>query len=173
MILKNVKLYREVIASGKRFLGSRDKRIRGVHYILDMFSPRGLAKKTVLDIGCAGGAICFAVADRAKQVTGIDVSPERINAARVIKEEIGIKNVFFAVANVNKWILKDYDCIFLLNVLHHEKNPEILLSRCTCFANEYLCIEHPKKGYFSSNSAYAESDKKVIMNWYHMSILRS
>ena len=165
MKLKNVKLYRQVNAGGRKYIGSEDKRIRDVHYILDMFPPFWFVKRTVLDVGCAGGAVCFAVAGWAKEVTGIDVNRGRIEAAKKIAEMAKIKNICFENVNINERILKDYDCIFLLNVLHHERNPTVLMSRCMYAANEYLCIEHPKKGYFSSNNAYAETDKEIIWGW--------
>ena len=166
MLVNNVKLYRKVRVGGNKYLGSKDKRVRSTGYVLELFPEGWFCGKRVLDIGCAGGAICFAVSGEVKLAVGVDVDEGRIKAAIKIANDNNVENVQFACSNINhKKVFVKRDCIFLLNVLHHEKDPSILLGHCMGATNEYLCIEHPKKGYFSSNKAYAPSDKKVIYDW--------
>lgn len=152
------KLYRKFKLSGKSYVGTEDKHKRDTMYILDLFPENFFRDKTILDIGCAGGAICFLAG--AKSATGIDTNKERVAAANKIKKENEIESIDFICGNVNEWYKGQFfDCVFLLNVLHHEKDPSILLNKLRC---KYICIEHPVKGYFSSNNAYAPADKTVI-----------
>jgi 5-histidylcysteine sulfoxide synthase/putative 4-mercaptohistidine N1-methyltranferase len=46
----------------------------------------GIEKKCVLDIGCAVGGACFRLAESFESVTGVDLSEQFINAARVLKD---------------------------------------------------------------------------------------
>jgi SAM-dependent methyltransferase len=165
MILNDVKLYRTIKINNKKYLGSKDKRVRDIVYIVNLFPSNWFDGKTVLDVGCAGGAICFAVSPMVREAIGIDISWKRIAAAYKIARENAVSNVWFYPQNINDCYMANFDCIFLLNVLHHEKDPTILLGRCCSSAKEYVCIEHPRKGYFSSNDAYAASEKKNICDW--------
>lgn len=167
MRVDGVKLYRDIRIGGEVYTGSKDRRRRGISYILELFPAGWFAGKMVLDIGCAGGAICFAAADKGAPVAmGIDVDATRIHAAKRIARKNLIANVFFKNANVNDIELPHiYDCIFLLNVLHHEKDPRILMGRCARAAKEFVCIEHPKRGYFSTNNAHADAEQTHVMNW--------
>lgn len=54
---------------------------------------------TVLDIGCGAGQYSVALAEAAGKITGTDVSPEMINAARRRAEETGVSNVEFLVSD--------------------------------------------------------------------------
>lgn len=52
----------------------------------------------VMDLGCGTGEFTLAIASLAGQVTGVDVSRKRIDAAKVRLAESGVNNVTFAHA---------------------------------------------------------------------------
>src|SRR5262245_5580921 len=54
----------------------------------------------VLDVGCAEGLIALAVAPLVECVYGFDISPARIESARILAEQRGIVNATFDVASV-------------------------------------------------------------------------
>jgi SAM-dependent methyltransferase len=157
--LKGVKLYRNIVIGNKRYVGEKDKRRRGTDYVLEMLPD--VSGQTVLDVGCAGGAMCFAVAEKAEFVQGVDVNEDRIKAALQIAKKHKIKNVSFVCDSVWNLPSDKYDGVLLLNILHHEKDPGFLLDRMTRCA-DWVCIEHPVKGYFSTNGAEHPADRTVV-----------
>jgi len=72
----------------------------------------------LLDIGCGLGLAASIAADRAKRVTGIDLSPTMIERAR---REFGGRATF-EVANLYDYLAarpSSFDCIISLATLHH------------------------------------------------------
>jgi len=74
----------------------------------------------VLELGCGEGNLAFDLARRKLRVTAIDLSPERINRARVkaAKSEL---NVRFQAGDLNTMRLTKnrYDCVVANGSLHH------------------------------------------------------
>lgn len=155
MKIRGVKLYRKIILGENSYLGTKDKNIRDVEYIFDLFPKEYFKGKRVLDIGCAGGGISFRAASEAQYVVGIDILRKRIKAADKIKSKHNINNIEFLCDNIHTYMDKilNIDCVFLLNVLHHEKDPigllHMLNDKCSG-----LCIEHPIDSYFSKRKGY-------------------
>ena len=73
----------------------------------------------VLEIGCGTGAFSRRLAERARHVTAIDLSPEMIRAAR--SRSTGFSNVEFEVADIVARELPEshFDCIASIATLHH------------------------------------------------------
>jgi SAM-dependent methyltransferase len=55
---------------------------------------------TVLDVACGPGLVATAFATRAKQVTGIDLTPAMIERARQIQQEKGLTNMSWQIGTV-------------------------------------------------------------------------
>ena len=53
------------------------------------------AESNVLDFGCATGTLALSLADKAKNIHGIDLSSKMIQIAQQRKEEIKIDNITF------------------------------------------------------------------------------
>lgn len=85
----------------------------------------------VLDLGCAAGAMAFALADEVGAVHGVDISGKMIAAARRQAAERGATNVHFEQATLFDEHLKpgSFDAILALNVLHFLPETEQVMAR--------------------------------------------
>jgi SAM-dependent methyltransferase len=50
---------------------------------------------TVLDIGCGPGTLTIPLAQKAKSVTGLDISPEMLKRLKINAEKIGLNNIYY------------------------------------------------------------------------------
>ncbi len=97
-------------------------RIIGYH----RFFVHNIAEKDrVLDVGCGNGALTYALAQKAKKVVAIDLSPENI---RLAKERFSAPNVEYRVGDATKELGREkFDVIVLSNVLEHLDNRVLFL----------------------------------------------
>ena len=83
----------------------------------------------ILDAGCGPGSItaglAAAVAGAGGEATGIDASPDAIDAARTLAQERGVANARFQVADVHALPFADasFDAAFVHAVLQHLPDP--------------------------------------------------
>ncbi len=77
--------------------------------------------KAVLDLGCAGGFMAEALADRGAQVTGIDPAQEAIAAARAHAQGGGIA-YDVGVGEDLPYADAQYDCVVCVDVLEHVRD---------------------------------------------------
>ncbi|MFC2038438.1 class I SAM-dependent methyltransferase [Chloroflexota bacterium] len=87
------------------------------------------ANDTVLDYGCATGIISNAIACKAGEVHGIDISSTMIEMAATKARERNIKNVHFAHATIfdNKYQEESFDMVIAFRVLHMlEDSPAVV-----------------------------------------------
>lgn len=148
VILENKKLYRDIVINNKLYRGSRDTaRKRNINYITAIFPDKYFLNKTVLDLGCAGGAICFhAALQGCKLAVGVDKDNENISCATQIKDEHNIGNIGFFNLDLYDFLVgnkEKFDVIFALNILHHVDKPLALLRDVCRTAQEAICIETP------------------------------
>jgi ArsR family transcriptional regulator len=89
---------------------------------LEKLVPRGLI---VADIGCGTGSLTFELARVAKNVVGIDLSPEMLKRAQSLARERGVKNVEFRRGDAERIPLdvSSVDAAFCVMVLHFLKDP--------------------------------------------------
>ncbi|MEC4814849.1 MAG: class I SAM-dependent methyltransferase [Scytonema sp. PMC 1069.18] len=75
--------------------------------------------QTVLDIGCETGEFSRLLANHAKQVIAIDLSPNMIEVAKQCSSQFS--NIDFQVADVLKWQLsvEKFDAFWAIATLHH------------------------------------------------------
>jgi 2-polyprenyl-3-methyl-5-hydroxy-6-metoxy-1,4-benzoquinol methylase len=80
----------------------------------------------VLDLGCAEGLVSIEVASRVRRVHGIELRPERVEAARQVAAERGIDNVTFECGGAGTVAIpeRSYDVVLFLGVLQHMKREE-------------------------------------------------
>ena len=106
-----------------KFNNSIKQRLSGRHFacaeVIDY------TNKLVINIGCGNGIFEFLVADRVREVVGIDIKYEDILQA---KEECkGLKNVNFVETNVleNEFLEDSCDVVTMFDVIEHvPKNTE-------------------------------------------------
>lgn len=68
--------------------------------LLDRFLPPRLGE--VLDIGCGPGYLSLYLARRAEHVVGLDASPSMIRIARRYRQEAGLRNIDFLIADAHR-----------------------------------------------------------------------
>lgn len=79
----------------------------------------------VLDFGCATGLITNQIAQYARKVKGIDISPKMVELASAKAIKNGIRNVEYTHATINsaRLLPQTFDVILCLHVLHLVENP--------------------------------------------------
>jgi len=127
-------------------------RILGYH---DFFTNNIAPSDRVLDIGCGNGACANAIAKKATQVTGIDISKNNIQIA---KEKFSNNNPSYLIGDATVYDFKEnFDVIILSNVLEHIENrieflkkikklaPKILI-RVPLLNRDWLSVYKKEKG---------------------------
>ena len=146
-VLQDVKLFRDIRIGGTTFRGSGDAINRPIDYVFEALPAGALAGKTVLDLGSAGGAVCFGAIERGcAQAVGVEIAEVRVRGALAIKRIARVGNVQFVQQDFFAYLrgrALDFDVVFTLNVLHHLGNPFPLLRRIARAAREHVVLETP------------------------------
>ena len=80
--------------------------------LIELLDPK--KEERILDLGCGSGQLTFKISELAKEVIGIDKSPEMIADAKS-----KFKNIEFQVADASNFIFnKKFDAIFSNATLH-------------------------------------------------------
>lgn len=89
----------------------------------------------VIDIGCAEGLITMEIAKQVKHIRGVELRPQRVDAAKQIAAERGIENISFEVGSVPTLELqvRSYDVVMFLGVFQHLKREDKWLSMVKVF----------------------------------------
>lgn len=114
--------------------------------------PLTRAKKTlelaegekILDIGCYIGYMSHLLAQKHKEVIGIDVLPSNIQIA---KEKFKLPNLKFMVMDAEELSFpnESFDCVILTEVIEHIENPSLLLKKIKGVLKEdgFLIVSSP------------------------------
>ncbi|MDB2534120.1 bifunctional 2-polyprenyl-6-hydroxyphenol methylase/3-demethylubiquinol 3-O-methyltransferase UbiG [Porticoccaceae bacterium] len=97
---------------------------------IDSLAP--VAEKTVLDVGCGGGILCEALAQRGAVVTGIDMGDAPLAVGNLHKLESGVAVTY------EKSTAEDYaeshaeafDTVTCLEMLEHVPDPSSVVAAC-------------------------------------------
>ena len=95
------------------------------HNVLLRHIPNGC--QNALEVGCGTGAFARRLAERARHVVALDLSPEMIRVARSGSTEF--PNLEFHVADAMSWDFPaaHFDCIATIATLHHLPLREMIL----------------------------------------------
>jgi 2-polyprenyl-6-hydroxyphenyl methylase/3-demethylubiquinone-9 3-methyltransferase len=96
----------------------------------------GLARRAVLDVGCGGGLLAEAMARQGAAVTGIDLVPEALDAARRHADAAGV-SVDYREGSAERWAEKHaaaYDVVTCMELVEHVPDPASLVRACACLA---------------------------------------
>jgi 2-polyprenyl-6-hydroxyphenyl methylase/3-demethylubiquinone-9 3-methyltransferase len=93
---------------------------------------QSLAGAKVLDVGCGGGLLTEAMAHRQAQATGIDLSAQLIDVARLHLLESGVQADYrvVAVETLAEAESAQYDAITCMEMLEHVPDPHAILQAC-------------------------------------------
>lgn len=92
----------------------------------------GLADKAVLDVGCGGGILAEAMAERGARVSGIDAAERPLKIAQLHLLESG-RNVDYRLVTVEDLAAErpaSYDVVTCMELLEHVPDPQSTISAC-------------------------------------------
>ena len=153
--IKNIedKTYRIINVNGVSYLGKDSNKKRTSNYIIEAAGGHEyFTNKKVLDLACASGAILFEIKDVIKSAIGVDVDLKKLKTGQEIIAENQIENISLHEMRLEKYLShndKKFDCIFLLNILHHLPRPVDILRLAAELSEDTICIEAPEKGFYN------------------------
>ncbi len=145
------KTYRVININGKSYSGKDGFKNRSSDYVINEFDSDYFKGKTVLDLGCASGAILFEILDDIKKGVGVDIDDKKLDIGKFIIQENNIENITLISERLETFMERSeekFDCVFLLNILHHLYNPYEVLQLTSKMSNDKICIEAPVKGFY-------------------------
>jgi len=97
---------------------------------IDSLAP--LAGKKVLDVGCGGGILSEAMAQRGADVTGIDMGEANLTTAKLHALESGVKVDYqcIAVETLAAQQPESFDVVTCLEMLEHVPDPASIIRAC-------------------------------------------
>jgi 2-polyprenyl-6-hydroxyphenyl methylase/3-demethylubiquinone-9 3-methyltransferase len=91
-----------------------------------------VAGKQLIDVGCGGGILAEAMAQRGAIVTGIDMGEAPLSVARLHSLESGV-NVNYQQSTAENWATEhagQYDVVTCLEMLEHVPDPASVIKAC-------------------------------------------
>lgn len=101
---------------------------------IDLHSP--VAGKKLLDVGCGGGILCEAMAQRGATVSGIDMGEAPLSVARLHQLESGVA-VDYRQTTAEQLATREagqYDIVTCLEMLEHVPDPASVVAACARLA---------------------------------------
>ncbi|HZJ94944.1 MAG TPA: bifunctional 2-polyprenyl-6-hydroxyphenol methylase/3-demethylubiquinol 3-O-methyltransferase UbiG [Thiopseudomonas sp.] len=97
---------------------------------IDQRAP--LAGKNVLDVGCGGGILSEAMAQRGAQVTGIDMGEAPLAVARLHQLETGVDVTYRQITAeaLAEEMPEQFDVVTCLEMLEHVPDPASIIRAC-------------------------------------------
>jgi 2-polyprenyl-6-hydroxyphenyl methylase / 3-demethylubiquinone-9 3-methyltransferase len=92
-----------------------------------------LRGKQVLDVGCGGGILAEAMANRARHVTGIDLAAKPLGVARLHAMEAGVANLDYreiATEALAATSPASFDVVTCMEMLEHVPDPAAVVQAC-------------------------------------------
>src|SRR5205807_647852 len=92
----------------------------------------GLSGKNVLDVGCGGGILSEAMAQRGARVTGIDLSDKALNVARLhlLESRLPVRYEKATVEDFAAGHAGEFDAVTCLELLEHVPQPASMVAAC-------------------------------------------
>ena len=92
----------------------------------------GVAGKKLLDVGCGGGILCEAMAQRGARVTGIDMADTPLEVARLhaLESNTKIDYIKSTAENFAEKFPAGFDIVTCLEMLEHVPDPASVIQAC-------------------------------------------
>ena len=105
------------------------RRVRSYTLLLEKLLQEIDSGSTVLEVASGTGVVSLRVAEKAKLVYAVDISPAMVNEARKKAKAHKLENVEFSVDDAYSLPFENdtFDVAICSNALHNMKNPEIPL----------------------------------------------
>jgi len=97
---------------------------------IDLHSP--VAEKKIIDVGCGGGILAEALAQRGAIVSGIDMGVAPLNVARLHALESGVSVDYQQITAEEKATQQsgEYDIVTCMEMLEHVPDPSSVVKAC-------------------------------------------
>jgi len=102
------------------------------------------AGSSVVDMACNEGFFLFEMLERgAEYGLGMDIRPDNIEKANLLKRHWGLSHCDFEVGDVFEYDFGEtaFDVVFLLGILYHVENPVGLMRLAANCTSRYLFVE--------------------------------
>ena len=145
------KTYRVININNNTYSGKDGFKNRTSDYIIRNFPEGYFKQKRVLDLGCASGAVLFEIMESVSHGIGVDVDPKKLDIGKEIVKENDINNISLVEDRLENFIINsdsNFDCIFLLNILHHLPNPYDIIKLVSEISDDLICVELPIHGFY-------------------------
>ncbi len=92
-----------------------------------------LQNMNVLDVGCGGGILTEAMAQQARNVTGIDAGEENINIASLhaTESKLDINYIVTTAEDFSKNNIDNFDVVICMELLEHVPDPVSIIQACS------------------------------------------
>jgi 2-polyprenyl-3-methyl-5-hydroxy-6-metoxy-1,4-benzoquinol methylase len=169
------KTYRQFEIDGVKIQGKDTSKNRPTNYIFDQLAPDDLVGKDILDLGSAAGAVCFESLSRgALSATGVEIDPKKFNTAQKIKKKFKKNQVLFVNQNIIDFLLFNsnmYNTVFVLNILHHIHDPELLLNLIIEKEPRTIILETPKLPFFNSYASFKKHKRYFLLPYNNRRVI--
>lgn len=88
-----------------------------------------LAQLRVLDVGCGGGILSEAMAQSGAHVTGLDVEPDSVSAAKS-HALLNALNIEYVLMPIESFKADAFDVVTCMEMLEHVKDPSMVIEHC-------------------------------------------
>jgi len=97
---------------------------------IDQLSP--VAEKSLLDVGCGGGILCEAMAQRGAQVKGIDMGETPLQIARLhsLESSVDVDYQQITAEQLAEQTPESYDVVTCMEMLEHVPDPSSIINAC-------------------------------------------
>lgn len=122
----------------------------------------GNRKQKILDLGCGPGYYSIALVKKGNDVTGIDISEDKINIAKQVAKENKI-NVNFLVGDARKIPFKDntFDLVICSEIIEHVKEDKKVIK-------EILRILKKRGRFIITTPADSKENRKIYKKMNHI-----
>jgi ubiquinone/menaquinone biosynthesis C-methylase UbiE len=120
-----------------------------VHKKIQLIKSWIKKESVLLDVGCGTGVYVTSLAKYCRSVTGLDISPKRVQRAVLKASTSGIDNTYYVVGDAAHlpFVEKSFDLVFSVNLFHHIARLNIIIkgfleqARCSKLGGHILIFE--------------------------------